>query len=104
MNQFNPHSDLRLPPNRGGEGHDFRRLIAERVVINDTVEGQNSVRQPVLPQELPDIFLVVEFEYAWRELQGRDVVWNLKGLGADQPSKIMSLARRDWAAAGHYED
>jgi hypothetical protein len=23
---------------------------------------------------------------------------------SDQPSKIMSLARRDWVAAGHYED
>jgi hypothetical protein len=52
-------------------GQDGMRLMARyvRVVINDTVEGfQNSVRQPVLPQELPDIFLVVEFEYAWREL------------------------------------
>src|SRR5205807_10055707 len=32
--------------------------------------------------ELPDIFLAVEFGCAWRELQERDVVWNLEGLGA----------------------
>jgi hypothetical protein len=39
-------------------------------VIDDVVEGfENSVRQPVLPHELPDIFLAVEFGRAWRELQ-----------------------------------
>src|SRR5262245_48657409 len=80
-------SDLRLP-NRGGRWHDFPRLIDERVpgvaaVIDDIVEGlENSVRQPVLPHELPDVFLAVEFGCAWRELQERDVVWNLEGLGA----------------------
>src|SRR5262245_60105659 len=47
------------------DGHDFPRLIDERVpgvaaVIDDVVEGfENSVRQPVLPHELPDIFLAV---------------------------------------------
>ena len=52
-------------------------------MIYDVVEGfENSVRQPVLPHELPDIFLAVEFGCAWRELQERDVVWNLEGLGA----------------------
>src|SRR5262245_54672631 len=41
-------------------------------VIDDVVEGfENSVRQPVLPHELPDIFLAVEFGCAWRELQER---------------------------------
>jgi hypothetical protein len=52
---------LRLP-NRGGDGHDFPRLIDERVpgvvaaVIDDVVGGfENSVRQPVLPHELPDM-------------------------------------------------
>ena len=43
---------------------------------------ENSVRQPILPHELPDIFLAVEFGRAWRELQERDVAWNLEGLGA----------------------
>jgi hypothetical protein len=57
------------------DGHDFLRLIDERVpsvaaVIDDVVEGlENSVRGPVLPHELPDIFLAVEFWRAWRELQ-----------------------------------
>jgi hypothetical protein len=56
------------------DGHDFPWLIDERVpgvaaVIDDVVEGfENSVRQPVLPHELPDIFLAVEFGRAWRQL------------------------------------
>src|SRR5262249_18666114 len=54
-------------------GHDFPRLIDERVpsvaaVIDDVVEGfENSVREPVLPHEFPDIFLAVEFGRAWRD-------------------------------------
>ena len=70
------------------DGHDFPRLIDKRVpgvaaVIDDVVERfENSVRQPVLSHELPDIFLAVEFGCAWRELQERDVAWNLEGLGA----------------------
>jgi len=81
-------------PIAAGDGHDFPRLIDERVpgvaaVIDDVVEGfENSVRQPVLPHELPDIFLAVEFGCAWRELQERDVVWNLEGLGAMPPGLI----------------
>src|SRR5262249_48372285 len=80
---------LRLPtcdcPIAAGDGHDFPRLIHERVpgvaaVIDDVVEGfENPVRQPVLPHELPDIFLAVEFGRAWRELQERDVAWNREG-------------------------
>ena len=75
-------------PIAAGDGHDFPRLIDERVpgvaaMIDYVVEGfENSVRQPVLPHEFPDIFLAVEFGCAWRELQERDVVWNLEGLGA----------------------
>jgi hypothetical protein len=44
-------------PIAAGDGHDFPRLIDERVpsvaaVIDDIVEGfENSVRQPVLPHE-----------------------------------------------------
>jgi hypothetical protein len=76
------------------DGHDFPRLIDERVpgvaaVIDDVVEGfESSVRQPVLPHELPNIFLAVEFRRAWRELQERDVAWNLEGLGAMPPGLI----------------
>jgi hypothetical protein len=36
--------------------------------------------------ELPVIFLAVEFGRAWRELQERDVAWNLEGLGTCQPA------------------
>src|SRR5258708_32016354 len=84
-------------PIAAGDGHDFPRLIDERVpsvaaVIDDIVEGfENSVRQPVLPHELPDIFLAVEFGCAWRELQERDVVWNLEGLGA-MPARLIGGA------------
>src|SRR5262249_45449984 len=42
----------------------------------------------VLPHELPDIFLAIEFGCAWRELQERDVAWNLEGLGAMPPGLI----------------
>src|SRR5258708_37940185 len=75
-------------PIAAGDGHDFPRLIDERVpgvaaVIDDVVEGfENSVRQPVLPHKLPDIFLAVEFGRACRQLQERDVACNLEGLGA----------------------
>ena len=52
-------------------------------MIDDVVEGfENSVRQPVLPHELSDIFLAVEFRRAWRKPQVRDVAWNLEGVGA----------------------
>src|SRR6516165_2992105 len=93
-------------PIAAGDGHDFPRLIDEGVpgvaaVIYDVVEGfENSVRQPVLPNELPDIFLAVEFRCAWRKLQERDVVWNLEGLGAMPPGLIEEdnsvSARRDF--------
>src|SRR5438132_12871236 len=57
--------------------------------FDDIVEGlENSVRQPVRPHELPDIFLAVEFGCAWRELQERDVAGNLEGLGAMPPGLI----------------
>ena len=65
-----------------GGGSVDERVPGVAAAIDDLVEGfENSVRQPVLPHELPDIFLV-EFGCAWRELQERDVVWNLEGLGA----------------------
>ena len=63
-------------------------------VIDVVVEGfENSVRQPVLPHELPDVFSAVEFGCARRELQGRDVVWNLEGLSAMPPGLIGGLRR-----------
>jgi hypothetical protein len=49
----------RAPDSR--DGHDLPRLVDECVpsvaaVVDDIVEGfENSVRQPVLPHELPDI-------------------------------------------------
>ena len=81
-------------PIASGDGHDLPGVVDEGVpsvaaVVDDIVEGfENSVRQPVLPHELPDVFLAVEFGCAWRELQERDVVWNLEGLGAMPPGLI----------------
>ena len=73
----------------GKRDASFKRVPSVAAVIDDIVEGfENSVRQPVLPHELPDIFLAVEFGCAWRELQERDVVWNLEGLGAMPPGLI----------------
>jgi hypothetical protein len=49
-----------------GDGHDFPRLIDERVpgeaaVIDDIVEGfEDPVREPVLSHELLDVFLEPE--------------------------------------------
>jgi hypothetical protein len=51
--------------------------------IDDIVEGfENSVRQPVLSHELPDIFLAIEFGRAWRKLQERDVCSKLGAMPA----------------------
>ena len=53
-------------PIAAGNGHDFPGLIDERVpgvaaVIDDVVEGfEDTVRQPVCPHELPDVFLRIE--------------------------------------------
>ncbi len=50
-------------PIAAGDGHNFPRLLDERVpgeaaVIDDVVEGfEDPVRQPVRTHELPDIFL-----------------------------------------------
>ncbi len=69
------------------DGHDFPGLIDEGVpgiatVINDIVEGlEDSVRQPVLSHELPDILLAVELRCTRRQLQERYVAGNLEFLG-----------------------
>ena len=53
-------------PIAASDGHDFPGLVDERVpgeaaVIDDVVERfEDAVRQPVLPHELPDVFLAVE--------------------------------------------
>ena len=53
-------------PITAGNGHDFPGLACERVpskaaVIDNIVEGfEDAVGQPVLPHELPDVFLAVE--------------------------------------------
>ena len=70
------------------------RLIDEHVpsvaaVIDDVVEGfENSVRQPVLSPELPDILLAVEFGRAWRSCKSEMFARNLEGLGAMPASLI----------------
>ena len=52
-------------------------------VIDDVVEGfEDAVGQPVLPHELPDVFLAVELGRARRQRQERDVAWHLEALGA----------------------
>jgi len=52
-------------------------------VIDDVVERfEDSVRQPVLPHELPDIFLGIEFWRARRQGQERQIVGNLEIFGA----------------------
>src|SRR5947209_20293058 len=71
-----------------GDGHDFPGLIDEGVpgiaaVIDDVVEGfEDAVRQPVLADELPDIFLAVKLGRARRQRQERDVARHLEVLGA----------------------
>jgi len=53
-------------PIAAGDGHDFPGLVDERVpgvaaVVDDVVEGfEDTVRQPVRPHELPDVFLGIE--------------------------------------------
>ena len=70
------------------DGHDFPGLIDEGVpgvaaVIDDVVEGfEDSVRQPILAHELPDVFLAIELRCARRQRQERYVAGNLEVLGA----------------------
>src|SRR5262245_36470898 len=77
------------------DGHDFPRLIDERVpgvaaVIDDVIEGfENSVRQPILPHELPDIFLAVEFGRAASALSGAEPVETLLLLVAERGVKLL---------------
>jgi hypothetical protein len=52
-------------------------------MIDDVVvRFEDAVGQPVLPHELPDIFLAVEFWCARRQWQQRDVAWDLERFGA----------------------
>ena len=75
-------------PIAAGDGHDFPGLSDEGVpgiaaVIDDIVEGfEDSVRQPVLSHELPDIFLRVEFRCTRRQRHEREIGWNLEVFGA----------------------
>jgi hypothetical protein len=62
-------------PIAAGDGHDFPRLIDERIpdvaaVIDDFVEGfGDAARLPVRPHELQDIFLGVEHRrFGYRRL------------------------------------
>src|SRR5271169_4311800 len=69
------------------DGHDFPGLIDEGIpgiaaVVDDIVEGfEDSVRQPVLAHELPDVFLAVELRRTRRQLQERYVAGDLEVLG-----------------------
>ena len=52
-------------------------------VVDDVVVGfEDAVRQPVLPHELPDILLRVEFGGARRQRHERDIARHLERLGA----------------------
>jgi hypothetical protein len=69
-------------------------------VIDDVVvRFEDAVRQPVLPHELPDIFLAVEFWCARRQWQQRDVAWGVERLGAT-PSGLIEEDDRV-CARGH---
>src|SRR3954470_19048088 len=81
-------------PIAAGDGHDFPRLVEERVpgvaaVVDDVVEGfEDAVGQPVGPHELPDVFLRIELRRARRQRQERDVAWRLEAFGA-MPSGLI---------------
>ena len=66
-----------------GDGHDFPGLVDQGVpgvttVIDDIVERfKDTVREPVLPHELPDVFLAVELGRARWQRQERDIAWDL---------------------------
>src|SRR5438477_2508255 len=67
-------------PIAAGNGDEFPGLVDERIpgeaaMVDDIVEGlEDTVRQPVCPHELPDVFLTVELRCAWRQWQERDIV------------------------------
>src|ERR1700681_4221835 len=67
-------------PIAASNGHDFPGLVdecipGEAAMVDDIVEGlEDTVRQPVCPDELPDVFLTVELRCARRQRQERDVV------------------------------
>jgi hypothetical protein len=73
-------------PIAAGDGHDSPGLIDERVpciaaMIDDVVDAfEDSVRQPILSHELPDILLAVELGRPRRQLQERYVSGNLEVL------------------------
>ena len=76
------------------DGNYFPGLIDQGVpsvatVIDDVVEGfEDSVRQPVLAHELPDVFLAIEFGRARRQRHQRDVARHLENFGAMPASLI----------------
>src|SRR6266508_4650658 len=89
------------------DGHDLPGLIDKRVpgvaaVVDDVVEGfEDTVREPILPHELPDIFLTVEFGCARRQRHEREVAWDLESLGAMPPGLIEEDDRvRAWGNFG----
>ena len=83
------------------DGHDLPGLIDQSVpsiaaVIDDIVEGfEDSVRQPVLTHELPDIFLWVEFRRTRRQRHEQEVGWDLEVLGAVPARPGQERGRRE---------
>ncbi len=78
------------------DGHDRPRLIDELVpgvaaVIEDFVVGfEDTVEQPVIAHELPDVFGRIELGRAWRQVKQRDVVGN----GSPVDLRYVTEARR----------
>ena len=77
-----------MSPVPGSYGDDFPRLIDELVpgiaaVVEDIRVGlEDPVREPVVADELPDVFDWVEFGGSGRQGQESDVIRHLQPLGA----------------------
>ena len=82
-----PQEPVYRRPVAAGDGHDFTRRIEGGVpgaapVIDDVVVGfEDAARQRVLTQELPDVFLGIEFGRTRRQ-RDREVERGFQGLGA----------------------
>src|SRR5271156_4615086 len=94
-----------MGPLAQSDGHDPPRLIDELVpsiatVVDDVVEGfEDSVREPVVAHELPDVFLRVQLRAFCRQCDERDVGRNDQAAG-EMPAGLIDeqrgvRARRD---------
>ena len=77
-----------MGPIPSSNGHDFPGLVDESVpgvaaVVEDIVVGcEDSVREPVVADELPDVLDRVELGRPGRQRQESDIFGNLEILGA----------------------